>query len=108
MLDCGARGDVVEHVTGHKPKDSYEKQSKLFPASLRAEYAKASKRLNIFSNISQNMKGDDEKEVLRQQVEYMKNELEKERLESKSKIVKMEENQEKIMAWIQRQQLAKK
>jgi len=108
LLDSGARADVVEHVTGHKPKDSYEKQSKLFPASLRSEYMKASNRLNIFSNISQNMKGDDEKEALRQQVEFMKNELDKERTDSKSKIIKMEENQEKIMAWIQRQQLAKK
>lgn len=108
MLDSGVRADVVEHVTGHRPKDSYEKQSKLFPASLRSEYMKASKRLNLFSNMSQNMKGDDEKIVLRQQVEFMRNELEKERVDSKSKLIKMEENQEKIMVWIQRQKNAKK
>jgi len=107
LLDSGVRADVVEHVTGHKPKDSYEKQSRLFPASLRSEYMKASKRLNIFSNISQNMKGDDEKEILRQQIKFMKDELQKEKEDSKSKLLKMEENQEKIMAWIQRQQCAK-
>ncbi|KEQ57075.1 Phage integrase protein [Marine Group I thaumarchaeote SCGC AAA799-E16] len=108
LLDSGVRADVVEHVTGHKPKDSYEKQSKLFPASLRSEYVKASKRLNIFSNLSQNMKGDDEKESLRHQNELLQRELENERYNSHKEIQTMKENQEAIMAWIQRQSFAKK
>ena len=59
LMDCNVRPDVCEHLIGHKPKDSYEKQAELFPKSLRTEYAKASHRLNIFSNFSSMAKGID-------------------------------------------------
>jgi len=75
LLDCSVRSDVVEHVTGHKPRDSYEKQAKLFPATLRSEYMKASKRINIFSNISHYMKGNEETEALRNQLNDLKIEM---------------------------------
>jgi|CXWL01.1.fsa_nt_gi hypothetical protein len=55
LIDCGTRIDVADHVIGHKPKDSYEKQSKLYPESVREEYSKASSKINIFSNFSSNM-----------------------------------------------------
>ncbi|MCH7966087.1 MAG: hypothetical protein IIB02_01510 [Thaumarchaeota archaeon] len=77
LIDSGCRLDVADHAIGHMPKDSYEKQTQLFPASLRAEYMKASKRINMFSNISHYMHGDDEKEVLRRQLSDMKLEMEK-------------------------------
>ena len=38
-------------MLGHAPRDSYEKQAVLYPEELRAEYAKASRRLNLFSKI---------------------------------------------------------
>lgn len=75
LLDCAVRSDVVEHVTGHKPRDSYEKQANLFPATLRSEYMKASKRINIFSNISHYMKGNEETEALRNQLNDLKIEM---------------------------------
>ncbi len=36
-------------MLGHATKDSYEKQAVLYPEKLRAEYAKASERLNLFA-----------------------------------------------------------
>ena len=49
LIDAGTRIDIADHVVGHKPKDSYEKQAQLYPLTLRSEYMKASKKLNIFS-----------------------------------------------------------
>jgi len=92
LLDCGVRSDVVEHVTGHKPKDSYEKQASLYPNSLRAEFMKASKRLNIFSNISHYMKGTEDVESLQLQLTELRTNqsklaLELQRLEEAKKIM---------------------
>ena len=42
---------TADHVLGHAPRDSYEKQFTLYPEELRAEYAKASSRINIFSKV---------------------------------------------------------
>lgn len=103
LIDAGTRLDIADHVIGHKPKDSYEKQNTLYPASLRAEYMKASKRLNMFSNISHYLNGDDEKEVLRKQVNDFKMAIEKKDLESSKELQVIREDQEKIMAWISRQ-----
>ena len=55
LIDCEVRIDVSDHVIGHKPKDSYEKQSKLYPESIREQFSKASSKINIFSNMSSNM-----------------------------------------------------
>ena len=49
LIECDCRMDVADHVIGHKPKDSYEKQAILYGSSVRSEYAKASHMLNIFS-----------------------------------------------------------
>ena len=68
LLDCGVRPDVVEHVTGHKPKDSYEKQASLYPESLRREFAKAQKRINIFTNLSNFVRKGDETQDLHNQL----------------------------------------
>lgn len=50
LLDSGCRRDVADHVIGHVPKDSYEKQMLLYPLSLRTEYSKCAHRINIISN----------------------------------------------------------
>lgn len=68
LLDSGVRPDLADHFIGHKPKDSYEKQAILYPESMRKEYSKASKRLNLFSNLSSFIRGaesiDEMKEVI--------------------------------------------
>lgn len=51
LIDAGTRPDLADHFIGHAPRDTYEKQSILYPESLRNEYVKASKILNIFSNL---------------------------------------------------------
>ena len=65
LIDSGCRIDVADHVIGHKPKDSYEKQAKLYPETLRKEYAKASKRLNIFTKFTSVVNGTDDSDELK-------------------------------------------
>ena len=69
LLVCNTRYDVADHVIGHKPKDSYEKQSSLYSDNLRNEYSKASKKINMFSNMSVYMKGDEDNQVLQKQLD---------------------------------------
>lgn len=49
LIDSGCRIDVADHIIGHCPKDSYEKQTMLYPESVRHEFARGSKRINIFT-----------------------------------------------------------
>ena len=49
LIDSGCRPDVADHVLGHSPKDSYEKQALLYPESLTHNFSKASERINILS-----------------------------------------------------------
>ncbi len=51
LLVCGCAPYVADHVLGHYPRDSYEKQAILYPEALRREYAKASNLLNMFTSI---------------------------------------------------------
>ena len=51
LMVSGCAQYAADHVLGHAPRDSYEKQAGLYPEALRSEYAKASGRLNIFSGI---------------------------------------------------------
>ena len=76
LLASGTRYDVADHVIGHKPKDSYEKQATLYPENLRLEYMKGSRKLNIFSSISHYMKGEEQTEMLRKQIDLLKQDLE--------------------------------
>jgi len=72
LIDCGTRIDVADHVIGHKPKDSYEKQSKLYSESVREEYHKASPKINIFSNLASNMKKTPNVQELQNEVSKLK------------------------------------
>lgn len=47
LIDSGCRLDIADHVIGHAPKDSYEKQVILYPDNVRTEFAKASGRINV-------------------------------------------------------------
>ncbi len=49
LLVSGCATYVADHVLGHYPRDSYEKQAILYPEALRREYAKASHLLNMFT-----------------------------------------------------------
>lgn len=71
LIDCGTRIDITDHVIGHMPKDSYEKQSKLYPESVREEYSKASSKINIFSNLSSNLKKTANVKELQNQIESL-------------------------------------
>ena len=51
LIRYGCKSYVADHVLGHAPKDTYERQTVLYPEALRAEYAKASPYLNIFSKV---------------------------------------------------------
>lgn len=63
VIDSSGRQDIADHIIGHKPKDSYEKQNELFPETLRDCYAMCRKKLNIFSNVSEYLKHGDSKQV---------------------------------------------
>ncbi len=95
LLASGTRYDVADHVIGHKPKDSYEKQATLYPENLRLEYMKGSRKLNIFSSISHYMKGEEQTEVLRKQIDLLKQELEANKTDQ-NQSQKMEEMEEKM------------
>ena len=49
LIDSNCRPDIADHVIGHAPKDSYEKQALLYPNSLRTEFMKASDRINVLT-----------------------------------------------------------
>lgn len=75
LIDCGVRLDVAEHCIGHMPRDTYEKQAALYQESLRTEYSKASKRLNIFSNFSSMVKGGTDYQELQSQLTNLQEQL---------------------------------
>ena len=56
LIVSGCAQYVADHVLGHAPRDSYEKQASLYPETLRSEYAKASGRLNIFTSIERHLR----------------------------------------------------
>ncbi|KAF6247897.1 hypothetical protein C6990_00090 [Nitrosopumilus sp. b3] len=65
LIDSGVRIDLADEFIGHKPKDTYEKQSILYTETMRTEYSKASDRLNVFSNFSSFVKGYENTEEMK-------------------------------------------
>lgn len=60
LIDGGCRIDVADHILGHAPKDSYEKQTVLYPLTIRSEFNKCSPRINFLSKSnSQHIKNND-------------------------------------------------
>jgi hypothetical protein len=104
LLASGTRYDVADHVIGHKPKDSYEKQASLYPNDLRLEFMKGSRKINLFSKITSYINEDYEKDTLRQQLVSLRQSLETEKTANLTELQEMKINQEKIMAWIARQE----
>ena len=66
LIDSGCRPDVADHVIGHAPKDSYEKQAFLYPENVRTEFAKASDRINVLdiAESLRNKKHANDKELI--------------------------------------------
>ncbi len=62
LLTSGCKQYAADHVLGHAPRDSYEKQALLYPDELRKEYSKASARINIFSKVEGNLNSPDDPE----------------------------------------------
>jgi len=74
VIDASGRLDIADHIIGHKPKDSYEKQNELFPETLRDCFSKCRQKLNIFSNVENYVQHGESKQVqqLQQEIEQMK------------------------------------
>ena len=47
LLVAGCAPYAADHILGHSPRDSYEKQAILYPEAIRREYSKASTLLNV-------------------------------------------------------------
>ena len=77
LMDSEVRPDVCEHLIGHKPKDSYEKQAELFSKTLRKEYSKASRRINIFSNFSSMVKGESNVDEMNEKISQLQQNMAK-------------------------------
>ena len=60
LTTYGCAPYAADHVLGHAPRDAYEKSAILYPENLRAEYAKASSHLNIFSKVESNLNTADD------------------------------------------------
>jgi hypothetical protein len=87
LIASGCRIDIADHVIGHSPKDSYEKQTELFPKQMRIEYQKASGRLNMFSNMVENIQGVTSEDKINEVKEASRitiNRLQRENIEIKS------------------------
>ena len=100
LIDSGCRIDVADHVIGHKPKDSYEKQAKLYPETLRKEYSKASKRLNIFTKFTSVVNGTDDSDYLKAELNQKIQEI----TEIKDKFVLESATKKRDEIFAQRQQ----
>jgi len=100
LVTSGAKQYVCELAIGHKP-DSYEKNSILYPEEMRLEFMKASSKINIFSKITNYLKGNKEIEIMQEQVDSMNklnNEFSKKAASSQKRDDRTESNLEKILS----------
>ncbi|MGY5144193.1 MAG: hypothetical protein ACW9XH_06895 [Candidatus Nitrosopumilus sp. bin_32a] len=104
LNSCGVASYASNHLIGHMPRDSYEKEAILYPNKIRAEYMKASSTLNIFSGFTKYLNGDTERDVLTKEVEELKNKLDQEKAVNTIEIKSIKEDNAKIMAYIARQE----
>ena len=71
LITYGCAPYAAEHVLGHAPRDAYEKSAILYPKNLRAEYAKASSHINIFSKVESNLNTSDDPESLHARIKEL-------------------------------------
>lgn len=108
LISCGVEAYASNHLIGHTPRDSYEKEAILYPDKIRAEYMKASSTLNIFTGFTKYISGDTERDVLTHEVQELKNKLDQEKASSTIELQSIKKDHEKIMAYIERQEQSKK
>ena len=104
LNSCGVSAYASNHLIGHMPRDSYEKEAILYPKKIRAEYMKASSTLNIFTGFTKYISGDTEKDVLFHEVEELKERMRQEKSTSSAELQTIKEDNAKILTWIQRQE----
>ena len=68
LIDCGVPDYVAEQFISHAVISKYQKRRQLYPEGLRNEYKKASKKVNIFSRVSQSLLESQTKEDLERQL----------------------------------------
>ena len=66
---------TADHVLWHAPRDSYEKQVTLYLEEMRAEYAKAFSRIDIFSKVEGNLNTPEDPESRNTRMREMKAEI---------------------------------
>ena len=72
LRKCGVPAYASDHLIGHMPRDSYEKESILYPNKIREEFMKASKDLNIFTGFTNYVKNGDDSDKLRKEIVILK------------------------------------
>ena len=77
LRSCGVADYACEHLIGHTPRDSYEKESILYPEKIREEFMKASKMLNIFTGFTNYVKRGDDSEHLREKLAVLEKDMSK-------------------------------
>ena len=108
LISCGVSSYASNHLIGHMPRDSYEKEAILYPDKIRAEYMKASSTLNIFTGFTKYISGDTERDVLINEVQELKDKLDLEKASNKMEMESIKEQNSEIMKWIARQKEPKK
>ncbi len=68
LVDCGVPDYVAEQFISHAVISKYQKRRQLYPEGLINEYKKASKKVNIFSRVSQSLTESQTKENLTRQL----------------------------------------
>ena len=75
LIASGCKQYAADHILGYAPRNPYEKQAILYPEKLRAEYAKASSRLNIFSKMESTLDSFEDPESLAVQIRELEAEV---------------------------------
>ena len=85
LNSCDVSAYASNHLIGHMPRDSYEKESILYPEKIRAEFMKASKVLNLFTGFTNYVKYGDQAE---KKLKEIRTDLEK--IKEENKLMKNE------------------
>ena len=100
LIVSGCAQYVTDHVLGHATNDSYEKQIMLYPETLRSEYAKASRLLNIFTNIKRHLSMTDTD--LKKWQEEMERKKKKENIAKGDRYRRIEAQQQEMQVTLQK------
>ena len=97
LIMCGCAQYAADHVLGHAPKDSYEKQAILYPEQLRAEYAKASPYINIFSKVESALNTADNSERLHARIRELEEKVQASKAEVQASKAEVQASKEEAL-----------